>query len=268
MPISSLRMYDLPELRGVIDGWWAGVARHCRAAGFADVPDRLSRDGDHRLAWLDPELFLAQTCGYPVTHDFQGRLDIVATPAYRAPGCVGSRYASLVVVRDADAAMSLADLAGRRAAYNSRDSHSGYNAFRGMLAPLSRHGRFLERAIETGSHVASLIAVQEGAADVAAVDCVTFALVRRHRPSAAAGLRILAESPLAPGLPYVTRTGRGHQALTRLRAGLEAAVADPLLAEPREALLLTGFEVLAGDAYQPILAVERQAIEQGYPALA
>jgi ABC-type phosphate/phosphonate transport system substrate-binding protein len=268
MPIASLRMYDLPELRPLIDGWWAGLARHFHAAGLSLVPDRLSRAGDHRQAWRDPELLVAQTCGFPVTHDFQHLLAIVATPCYRAPGCAGSRYASLVVVREADAAQSLADLGGRRAAYNSRDSHSGYNALRAMLAPLARQGRFLDRAIETGSHIASMIAVQQGTADVAAIDCVTFALAGRHRPSVVAGLKILAESPSAPGLPYVTAAGRGAEELARLRAGLKAAIADPLLAEPREALLLTGFEVPARDAYAAILAVERSAVEQGYPELA
>ena len=268
MAIASLRMYDLPELRPVNDGWWAGLARHFRAAGLSDVPDRLSRDSDHRLPWGAPELCLAQACGYPLTHDFRGRIQVIATPCYRAPGCAGARYASLLMVKEDDLASSLADLRGRVAAYNSRDSHSGYNVLRAMLAPHAEGGCFLGGAIETGGHMASLIAVQQGTADVAAVDCVTVALARQHRPSAVAGLRILAESPKAPGLPYVTSARRPADSLARLRAGLFAAADDPALAEHRDALLLTGFELLPEAAYEPIAELERSSLELGYPALA
>ncbi len=194
-------------------------------------------------------------------------IKVIATPCYEAPGCAGASYRSLVVVSEANPARSLAELRGGIAAYNSRDSHSGYNALRAMLAPHAERGRFLARSLETGSHAASLIAVQERAADLAAIDCVTFALASRHRPSAVAGLRILAESQPAPGLPYVTATARGTEALARLRAGLFAALADAALAECRDALLIKGAELLPEDAYEAINGFERAALDLGYQAL-
>jgi hypothetical protein len=40
--IATLPMYDWPQLRSSTDAWWAGLARHLRAAGI-DAPDRLTR---------------------------------------------------------------------------------------------------------------------------------------------------------------------------------------------------------------------------------
>ena len=45
----------------------------------------------------------------------------------------------------------------------------------------------------------------DGRADVCAVDCVTWALLARHRPSALHGLRVIALTEPMPGLPLVTR---------------------------------------------------------------
>src|SRR5260221_538081 len=79
MPIASLRMYDFPEILGFNEAWWSGLACHFRAAGVEDVPDRLSRDSDHKTPWRSPALCLAQACGYPLTHDFRGVIQVVAT---------------------------------------------------------------------------------------------------------------------------------------------------------------------------------------------
>ena len=38
--IASLPMYDLPETRSATDALWAGIARHLRAEGVAEVPAR------------------------------------------------------------------------------------------------------------------------------------------------------------------------------------------------------------------------------------
>ena len=56
--------------------------------------------------------------------------------------------------------------------------------------------------------------------------------------------------------------------MTRLREGLEAAVADPGLGAAREALGLAGFERLPLSAYQVIEDMENAAIAAGYPDVA
>lgn len=266
MAVASLAMYDLPEVRRATEAWWTGLARHLRRAGLEDVPSRPSWPARPEDAWRAPGLLLAQCCGYPLTHAERGRLQAVATPAYDAPGCRGTDYASLLIVRADSPAEGLAELAGGVCAVNARDSHSGYNALRAMLAPLAG-GRRLFRAVRTtGSHPASLAAVAAGEADLCAVDCVVHALIARHGPGRLAGTRVLGHSMAAPGLPYVTRRGDGGR-LARLREGLFAALADPGLAAAREALLLVGAEVLPEGAYERIVELERRAAEAGYPEI-
>lgn len=252
--LAELAMYDLPAVQTATDGWWQGLAAAFRQAGVPDVPERLSR-GDHGSAWLDPDLLLAQSCGYPLVAQLAGRVRLIGTPHYAAPGCVGPSYCSLLVVQAGDAAAGLTDLRGRVAAVNGPDSLSGFHQLRAMAAPLAEDGRFFSRLLVTGSHVASVKAVQAGDAAVAAIDAVTHTLLARHEPSALAGTRVLGPTPPAPGLPYITAAATPPALLRRLRAGLAAAFADPALAPHRDALLLTGWSQLPAAAYRPIRAL-------------
>ncbi len=268
MASASLPMYDLPELRPATDAWWQGLAKAFRRAGLGGVPDRLDRAETIEELWQAPDLLFSQACGYPLTHAYRRVLQPVATPFYAAPGCDGPLYASAIVVPAEDSAQSLGDLAGRICAINNRASQSGYNALRHALAPYAVAGRFLAGVLETGSHQASLAAVAEGRAGLAAIDCVTFELLGRHRPAAVAGTRVLTWSDRAPGLPYVTRADAGKDVVARLRDGLWSALADPVLAEARQALLLRDAAPLDGAAYGRIDQMEAEAEALGYPEIA
>lgn len=262
---ASLPMYDLPEIRHATDAWWSGLARHFRAAGVDAVPDRLARDPEP--GWTDPDLLFSQTCGYPLTHGLDGRVRPVCTPAYAAPGCDGVRYASVLIVAEGAEARDLAALRGGVCAINARDSHSGCNVLRRMVAPLARGKPFFASVIETGSHPASLEAVAAGRADLCAVDAVTHALLARHAPNRLDGTRVLGVSPSAPGLPYVAGARVTEQHVRLMRAAIRAALEDPALASPREALLIAGVQELPLEAYDEIVTMKREAVAMGYPDL-
>jgi ABC-type phosphate/phosphonate transport system substrate-binding protein len=251
MRLAALPMYDLPELAAQTDAFWRGIASRLRAAGVEDVPDRLQRRGDPCELWRSPQLLFAQTCGFPLMHDFAGKLTLVATPCYSARGCEGSTYRSFIVVRANDPRRSVAEFRGAIAAINSEDSHSGFNILRWRIAR-EKKPPFFTRLERTGSHVSSLAAVQSGRADLAAIDCVTFALLERHRPSAVAGVRILEETPAAPALPFVTAASATANELRLLRQGLADAVADPALSDVCSALLLKGVEEIPLARYEVI----------------
>lgn len=257
--LAGLPMYDLPEVRAATDAWWRGLARAFRREGVADVPGRLSRNMARGRMWRAPELLFSQTCGFPFTHAFAGQLEVVATPCYAAAGCVGPDYRSLIVVREDEPARALVEFRGRIVAINAPDSHSGCNILRAMTAPLAGGRRFFGRTVVTGSHRASIAAVSRSTADLAAIDCVLYALLERHRPAALAGIRVLTRSPAAPGLPYVMHASQPTDVLERVRAGLFAALADPALAGCREALLIKGAELLSASAYDCIRAWAGQA---------
>lgn len=261
--IANLPMYDLPEVRAATDAWWRGVASALRRNGLDDVPDALARDSGID-AWHSPELLLSQTCGYPLTHELAGVVELIATPAYSADGCSGADYCSLIVVAEDSPAKSLEDLRGTVCAYSRRDSHSGYNALRAAIAPLAGGGAFFSRVVESGAHPLSIALVAGGEADVCAVDCVTHALMARYQPDAIAGTRVMGSTERAPGLPYVTRAGTDPDLTRRLRDALQAAAADPALAAVREALLIAGIHVLDDDAYRRIDDMENAARARGY----
>lgn len=265
---ASLPMYDLPGLEAATDAWWSGLAAAFRAEGLAAVPERLTRQDEAVALWTAPDLLFSQTCGYPLTHALAGRVTLVATPVYRCPGCSGGNYRSEIVVRDDDPAERLADLRGRRAVANARDSQSGYSALRHAVAPHAAGGRFFGDVAFSGSHRASMVAVAKGEADVCAVDGVTFNLFSRLQPRLTARLRVLARSAEAPALPYVTRAGIAPDELERLRAGLRRAARDPALAETRRALLLDGVVAKPLSIYDRILELEAVALAAGYPDLA
>ena len=260
-------MYDLPQMRAAVDAWWRGLRRAFGAEGLNDLPSELTRPSDLEALLMSPELKLAQTCGYPLTHALAGRVVPVATPAYAAPGCVGPTYVSQLIVPAGSAFGTLADLRGRAAAINGWDSQSGMSALRHAVAPLAEDGGFFSDVVVSGSHVRSIAAVAAGEADVAAIDCVTYALIERYDPALLAAVRILGQSAPAPGLPYVTHAGADGDLIQRLRAGLARAVADPAFADVRADLLIADIAVLDLAAYDRIVEMETAVADMGYPRL-
>jgi len=228
--IAALPMYDLDEVRRLTDDWWRGLTRHFESNGLNDVPRSLSRPDDVSRLWKSPGLLFSQTCGYPYVKGLGDWVRVVATPAYKARGCVGARYCALIIVQANQPATRLADLEGVRIAVNSFDSHSGWNTFRAALASIVPPPD-LGAPIITGAHRASLAMVRRGEADVCSIDCVTYGLIERYASEETEGTRILAETPHAPGLPYITSRTAPADTLSRLRDGVAAAFADPKFAK-------------------------------------
>ena len=239
---ASLPMYDWPEIRFSTDAFWAGLAHHAGLAG------ELDRRQPYDLQWRDPAMMFSQTCGYPFTHEFKGMLYYLATPHYAVHGCKGANYSSHIFAREA---LPLSHYRNARPAVNSLDSMSGMLALKSVFAqqPIAAATPLI-----TGSHAASLAAVQSGQADVCAIDAVVVALARRYRPHLLQGLYEIARSPFVPGLPFVTRSGD----VARLRDALFKAFADPSLAKAREAMMMTGFSILPTGAYDVILQLEAE----------
>ena len=257
-------MYDPPELRREVDAWWRGLALSFRSEGVANVPDCLDRSIAFDALWSAPDLLFAQACGYPMVGRWAGRLEYLATPRYAAPGCEGTSYCSWIVVAADSPAGTVEDLRGMRCSINSRISHSGYNALRALVAPLAEQGKFFGSVIESGGHLESLKQIRSGEADVAAIDCVTHALLSRCRPDVVAATRIIGRTVEAPGLPYVTRAPAESDLMQRLRAGLLRAFDDPRLRPVRDELLIAGLDMLPVATYRCMTDWEADARRRCY----
>ncbi len=266
--IAALPMYDYPELVGAHDAFWQAVAARLAAAGLDDVPRQLTRGLDPRDTWRHPRLLLGQGCEYPLRKSFHGRVRFVASPRYHAQGCEGARYRSAIVVRREDAARNLEQLRQRRCAINEIDSNSGMNLLRATIAPCSAGHPFFGTIVVSGSHRRSAELVATGAADVAALDCVSFAQLGRLAPALTASLRVLAWTPSSPSLPFITSATTSDSQLALLRSSLTAVAADPALADTREHLLLAGFDCSPDEECREILAHEASAAALGYATLA
>lgn len=250
--IAALPMYDFAPVRQATDAWWQGLAKSLRLQGIEDVPTSLSRERAER-AWRRPDLLFGQMCGYPLVRLHGNRPKLIATPCYDAPGCEGPDYSSVIVVHADSRAESMEDLRGQIAAISGLDSHSGCHVLRAMVAPLASPGsKFFGRQIITGSHAASLEVIEAREADVAAVDAVTYGLIKRSMPEALGSFRVLGRTPRAPAPPYVTSSTMAADIVERVRDALVDALSDVHLASCRDELMIGGAKLLTVEQYNRI----------------
>ena len=211
----------------------------------------------------DPALLLGHTCGYPLMTRYAGALEPVAAPLFDADGCDGPYYSSHFVVA-ADAGLdSLAACRGRVVAINDYESNSGMNVLRHALAALDPGERFFARVELTGGHRASVAAVADGRADLAAIDCVTLALLGDADPALVARVRSIGRSARSAGRPFVGPAGASAEGLAD--ALVEAC--ERLSEDARRHLRLAGFAPVTRADYASIVALEDQARDAGYKSL-
>ncbi|WP_137702039.1 phosphate/phosphite/phosphonate ABC transporter substrate-binding protein [Marimonas lutisalis] len=212
--IAALPMYDRPETAAANDRLWQAIRAH-----LGHGPQALTRDMDVWDIWQNPDLLLAQTCGYPYRARLHGAVTLVGTPDYGLPGCPPGHYCSVFVARADDPVDTLDAFSGRRFAYNEALSQSGWAAPATHMAGL---GLAPGPLIKTGAHRASARAVAEGRADFAALDAVTWTLIQAH-DSFAANLREITRTRPTPGLPLITAKTRDPAPLF---AATRQAIAD------------------------------------------
>ncbi|WP_338546501.1 PhnD/SsuA/transferrin family substrate-binding protein [Pseudomonas benzopyrenica] len=260
MTVAALTMYVEPaEVRDAYRQLAEAVALRLGAT-LESAPEELP------ALWSHPELLLAQTCGYPWATHLRGQVRLVAAPRYRFEGCNEAEHCAFILVPDALDVASLVDLRGKRVALNGLDSNSGMNLLRLAVAPLAERGRFFGEVIVSESHANSLALLQQGHADVAAVDAVTYGYLQRAQPERVAGLRLLQRTRPSPALPFITAASRSDAEVEALRGALsDSLAADPALAER---LAIEGFTAVDEATYLPLLDWRREAVEQGYPVIA
>lgn len=222
---------DLPQVPGGIHD----------AEGRLIAPDPVTlppNELDHHQLWLHPALLFAQTCWGPMELGLSKQVQVVGQPSYDAyEGGQGELYSSALVMRtgegpqvrspaDGKALLPLDLMRGKRFTFNSRDSMSGVIA---MTRDLDAAGESLDifsSRSESGGHRGSIVAVAEGKADIAAIDCESWALAQRFE-SAVQKVAVVGWTARRKGLPYITARMTPEKTVRALREALAGLAEQP-----------------------------------------
>lgn len=238
--IASLMMYARPELAGAHDRYWQ-LMRAALAERGIDTPGTLSQDAEEFAVWNAPDLVLSQTCGMPYRLWLHDKVTLIGTPDYGLEGCPPGHYRSAIVAR-ADDPRQGPDAFGEAVfAYNQNFSQSGFAAPYNHLKP---RGFWFKNRLQTHGHLNSARAVAEGRADIAALDAVSWRLMRRYE-AFADRLRVIDWTPPTPGLPYIAAAGADRRATFD---AVSQAISQ-LAADDAEALGLRGIVEIPAREY-------------------
>jgi ABC-type phosphate/phosphonate transport system substrate-binding protein len=264
---AALPMYLVP--RAALQAFWSALADLLRNAGVAasDIPAHLSEPADTHAQWLESDLLLSQACGYPLVTRLAGKVQLVGTFAYAAPGVQGIACRSQLICRADDARTSLQEFFGSTLAFNDTISQSGTNALRALVATTTTQRPFFAARLQTGAHTRSIEAVRTGLADMAALDPVSWALWQDAYPARAAELKVFGQTEAYPGLPLITSLQTPPQVLAALRLGLRTLATAPAFAKLRAPMLICGFFDTSLRDYQPCTDMQGQAFAQGLHTL-
>ncbi|MER9255347.1 PhnD/SsuA/transferrin family substrate-binding protein [Mesorhizobium sp. M0598] len=220
------RTGDLPPVPGGI--------RDDQGKPIAPDPATLSPDElDFHQLWLHPALLFAQTCWGPMELGLSQRVQLIGQPRYDAfEGGQGELYSSAIVMRageapparapaDGGAVIPLDQLRSKRFTFNSLDSMSGIIAPARDLQALGESLDIFSALSESCGHRASIVAVAEGRADVAAIDCESWALAQRFEP-AAQKVTVVGWTRRRKGLPFITARTTPETIVAAMREAIAA----------------------------------------------
>lgn len=216
----------------------SGGIRNAAGVVIAPDPATLAPDNfDLPVLWPHPALLVAQTCWGPMEFGLAGDVQVVGQSRYDGiEGGEGTFYSSAIVMRrqstddvsapaDDRPVIPIAALRGKRFAYNDAESMSGINALKRDLEAIGESPLLFAAREETGGHRYSIRAVAEGRADIATIDCLSWALAKRFEP-AAAELAVVGWTARRKGLPFITSLKTPPDVVAALREVL-ATVRPP-----------------------------------------
>ena len=244
--IASLAMYPLPQVRDATNELWAAIRTNLgRGPDQLGWPDQLEWTVFTPHVWREPNLLLAQCCGWPLVAELPDTVAVVGTFDYAVPDSHDGTYRSRIVTGTDRSLDELRADANTLAAVNDHVSLSGWIS-------LQHAWRGQPKNFVTGAHIESCRALLAARAQVASIDAVTWNLFEEFEPAAVAGLRIIGQGPRVLCLPiFVPAQFKAY--VPELRSAIAAAVADPTLAAARAALRIRGFVPRDRSDYLPLL---------------
>jgi len=254
--------------------WQSFFAFVARQARVPLAPMELAPGAPLETLWRRDDLGCSLMCGWPwATWDTESgpRPQPLAVPVPDV-AAAGHRpvYRTCIVVRDDAPFASLADLAGRRFAFTTPSSQSGYQAVRAHVAA---------HAVATGGHAFGTVigplvtprrvvdAVLRGEADAGPLDSYWLAILEHNEPATAARLRVIESTPWTPMPLFVCAASVPPPAADALAEALCAAGTASALAEVRATLVLADVARVVPASYAVLVDRARDADARGYAVL-
>ncbi len=244
--VAEFGFYPFEDVAWAYDKLWSATAKRCTW-----LPKELMRSDDPTKLWQSEDLFVSQTCGWPLVTRLADTVRVVGAFRQTTPESVSHFYKSVVIGRVDGSPF---DFQGSVAAVNDLESLSGWIS---LIAAI--HGpqeSWRGEARVSGSHTESVRMLCRGEADVASIDSVTLAHLRRIDSAAINSLFVICNGPLVPCLPIIAHRSISDSQLDELRRAFSESTRDQSIADATSALFISGFDPLELDDYLPLLNLE------------
>jgi ABC-type phosphate/phosphonate transport system substrate-binding protein len=203
-------------------------------------------------------MLLSQSCGLPFIEELHTSVDIVGTPLWADVSDERGWYRTVIVVPQSLDIASIDQALELRPVVNNTQSLSGWCSLGVALANAANNSLVATPYVQSGGHAMSLQMLQDGEADIASIDSVTYRLLSRHRPDLVNNLRVIGYGPLVPATPIIVSKSLAVDAneLYRVvcgvfgRSDLQAALGD---------IGISGFVRLANSDYDGVMELVKTA---------
>ncbi|NQV97578.1 MAG: PhnD/SsuA/transferrin family substrate-binding protein [Acidimicrobiaceae bacterium] len=239
---AELGFYPFEDVRWAFDKLWSATISRAQW-----LPARLQWTGNPQELWLSDDLVLSQTCGWPLITRLTDKVRVVGTFRHTTPESAAHHYRSVILGRTDGTPF---DFQESIAAVNSTESLSGWISLIAAIHGPQETWRGEVRM--TGSHLESVRMLHRGEADIASIDSVTLAHLKRLFPELISSLFVICNGPMVPCLPLITHRSINDTQLDELRNALKEATRDASIAGATEALFISGFDELELDDYLPL----------------
>ncbi len=239
---AELGFYPFDDIAWAYDELWTATASRC-----SWLPRKLARSTDPSKLWLSENQFVSQTCGWPLVTRLGDSVRVVGTFRHTTPESASHFYRSVVVGRVDGTPFDFQDSV---AAVNELDSLSGLIS---LIAAIHGPQETWRGDLKiSGSHAESVRMLSRGEADIASIDSVTLAHLRRIDPKAIDSLFVICNGPLVPCLPIIAHRSVSDLQMIELRQALSESTRDPSIASATSALFIGGFDALELEDYLPL----------------
>ena len=239
---AELGFYPFEDVRWAFDELWSATISRAQW-----LPARLQWTGNPQELWLSGDLVLSQTCGWPLITRLADKVRVVGAFRHTTPESAAHHYRSVILGRTDGTPF---DFQESIAAVNSTESLSGWISLIAAIHGPQETWRGEVRM--SGSHLESIRMLHRGEADIASIDSVTLAHLKRLFPELISSLFVICNGPIVPCLPLITHRSIDDSQLDELRNALKEATRDTSVAGATDALFISGFDELELDDYLPL----------------